>query len=262
METKYIYSGSYFNLHDWESIEKRKSPQDSMLYILGDTKYRFSMGEYDLTSPSKEHVTLESEPSVKYEELTTAHNYEQAFPEPAPACGSPAETVISLVNADAIDTALTLADPSGEALRPALLNMAAPKNPGGKYNIGEKAQEEMIFYRSNMWKYLDPNGVSGLGAVPPILPHYPLPDIGGLYTPGVTFIRGSEADDFMLIRPRKIDIVSVAALKFPKLVEGKYSEEDSTVMFNKIRAILTIAYMIVKVFIVCLSSFRVGIKLL
>lgn len=237
---EFIYSGMSFDYKNWKDIEKKMSSQEGMLYILGDTKFRFEKKEYDVTYPSKEHVTLGGE-TPKYEELSITHDYKEGFPEVThPARGS-AETVISLVNADAIDTALILSDLQGEGLRPALLNMAAPTNPGGKYNIGEKAQEEMIFYRSNMWAYLDPKGTSGLGGGVGKFPHYPLPDIGGLHTPGVTFIRGSEADKFKLIKPRSVDIVSVAAIKSPKLVNGEYSPSDRERMFNKIRTILTIA---------------------
>ena len=240
LEQEYIYSGLCFDFKEWRDIEKREGSQDGMLYILGDTKYRFSCKEYEVTFPSNQHVSLESE-TPRYEELSSVHDYGQGFSESAPPAGGPVETAISLVNADAIDTALVLSDPQGEALRPALLNMASPTNPGGKYNIGEKAQEEMIFYRSNMWAYLDPDGTSGLSFCEAKFPNYPLPDVGGLYTPGVTFIRGSEADKFRLIKPRKIDIVSVPSIKFPKLVDGEYSASDRERMFNKIRAILSIA---------------------
>lgn len=263
MEEEFIYSGSTFDFTEWKEIEKRKGSQDGMLYILGDTKYRFSKKEY-ITS-SGENITLEAE-SSNNQELSTSHNYEQGFPNITVVSssdsssnnnnnnndnndnnnnnnnGTPVETKISLVSADAIDTALILSDFKDEDLRPALLNMAAFTNPGGKYNIGEKAQEEMIYYRSNIWSYLDPEGKSGLGGKDAVtLPHYPLPVIGGLYTPGVTFIRGSEADKFRLTKPRSIDIISVAALKFPKLVDGEYSSEDREKMCNKIRTILTIA---------------------
>lgn len=241
---EYIYSGLSFDSREWMDIERFKGSQYGMLYVLGDTKYRFEKKEYVITSPYREHVTLESE-TPNYGDLTTSHDYGEGFPETAHLAEGSVETVISLVNADGIDTALILSDPQGEALRPALLNMASPKNPGGKYNIGEKAQEEMIFYRSNMWAYLDPNGTSGLrdgrGGGEAKFPHYPLPDIGGLHTSGVTFIRGSEPDRFRLIKPRKTDIVSVAAIKFPKLIDGEYSPSDQEMMYNKIRAILTIA---------------------
>lgn len=238
MEESYIYSGQSFSVDDWKHIKKHShSYQDSMLYILGDTKYRFSCKGYKVDGKP---VILDDDPPSGYEELTESHNYEEAFPEFSPRTEE--STTISLISADAIDVALVLSDLEGEALSPALLNMAAPTNPGGKYNLGEKAQEEMIFYRSNMWTYLDPAGVSGKSTSERVkFPHYPIPDVGGLYTQGVTFIRGSEDDMFRLISPRKVDVVSAAALKFPALVDGVYSLEDREKMSRKIRAILSIA---------------------
>ena len=107
------------------------------------------------------------------------------------------------------------------------LNMASYRMPGGGVLKGSSAQEECLCRRSNLYQSLQSV-------------EYPLPFIGGVYTPYVNIFR--DADYNVLDEPLLTSVISVAALSHPKLDEdGNIVKGMVRITKNKIRAILRIA---------------------
>ena len=49
-------------------------------------------------------------------------------------------------------------------------------------------------------------------------------DTGGIYSPSVCVFRGSEASEYQFLeQPYYINMIAVAAIPFPDLVEGKFN---------------------------------------
>lgn len=131
---------------------------------------------------------------------------------------------------------------------PCVLNMASRQNPGGGVLKGSGAQEENLFRRSNLYvsmyqfaKYAQKYGFEKNKY------QYPLNrNTGGIYSPGITVFRSTEAEGYELLKqPYIVSVVSVAAINAPDTViengELRIANHHEEPTKEKIRTILRIA---------------------
>ena len=129
-------------------------------------------------------------------------------------------------------------------LKPAVLNMASFHTPGGGVISGSSAQEENLFRRTNLFKSLyqfhhlgDEYGIEQREERYPLEMNY-----GGIYSPKVIVFRGSDDVDYQLMEePFYVDIITLPAVKNPRVEDGKIVPWVETVIKNKIKQILNIA---------------------
>lgn len=155
--------------------------------------------------------TLRLDRSTRY----TFDNPQRLNPNDCPAFARPAS--IRVVNEDTVNAAVTMAYSSAanDALlrntRPALVNFANHKVPGGGWINGATAQEEAICYRTSLGLALHKKD-------------YPLGMADALYTPDVVVVRTDMESGHKLITPTVapddlpvVSSLNVAALYQPKL---------------------------------------------
>ena len=158
----------------------------------------------------------------------------------------PQRAGFSVINADCLETAKVLL---AAGQNPCVLNMASRKTPGGGVLNGSGAQEENLFRRTNlfvsMYQFADFSEEYGIRRSKH---SYPMDsDFNGIYSPGITVFRGSEANGYCLLRePYRISVVSVAAVSHPDLEYGRDGEcliapRHAEQTKNRIRTILRIA---------------------
>jgi uncharacterized protein (TIGR02452 family) len=149
---------------------------------------------------------------------------------------------IQVVNMDTIDAALGLTQAcigNTTDMRPVcILNLASERRAGGGWLKGALAQEEALCYRTSLSFTLK-------------IRYYPIPELGGIYSPSVVVIRESLADGHKLLdlnKPAALPIlsaISVAALRNPALtndVPPRYAYlDDRETMKEKMRNVLRIA---------------------
>jgi len=155
-------------------------------------------------------------------------------------------TAVSVHNADFLEIARAIAAPSET---PAVLNMASRRNPGGGVAEGAGAQEENLFRRStalySLYQFVDYG--KDYGVPRNASTSYPIPrESGGIYSPGVTVFRSTEASGYAFLRqPCRVNVVTVPAINAPELLErdGRcwLTDEMARATAVKIRAILRIA---------------------
>lgn len=164
-----------------------------------------------------------------------------------------AETCVQVLNVDCI---LAAGELVAGGMNPALLNMASLYHPGGGVLEGSSAQEEDLCRRStlavSLYQFSLPGGRYGdlaqLAGVERRQERYPMDNsYGGIYSPGITFIRGTRDQGYILLdNPFRAAVISVASLNFnpkhghSKLVDGQISEPDRLTIREKIRTILRI----------------------
>lgn len=151
------------------------------------------------------------------------------------------DTEIKVIDNDCIYAAKDLID---RGFNPCVLNMASFHTPGGGVISGSSAQEENIFRRTNIFKSLYQfHNVGDNYGVKQREERYPLDyNFGGIYTPNVTVFKASDDTNYMLLEePFKIAVVSVAAIKNPRVEDGKLVPWVCDTLKCKIRQILDIA---------------------
>lgn len=148
-------------------------------------------------------------------------------------------TQIRVVGSDSLNAALSLISATNRR-HPCVLNMANAKSPGGGWEHGALAQEEALCYRTSLSKTLKRH-------------YYPIPELGGIYSPFVLVIRGdlrSGHDLLDLTVPANlpaISVVTAAAVCMPQTTTDlsgslKYaSVYERRLMEEKMRVILRIA---------------------
>jgi uncharacterized protein (TIGR02452 family) len=149
------------------------------------------------------------------------------------------ETKIEIVEGDCLEIGLFFKNKMN--LNPVVLNMANENHPGGGYRHGSGAQEENLHRRTNLFQCLDDPTKVRTFAV-----KYPIPPIGGIYSPQVCVIRGSESKGYPFFKePDFIGVVTVAAIDSPKLKKIDnvltMNEKDSNLTKDKMRIIFNIA---------------------
>lgn len=151
------------------------------------------------------------------------------------------DTEIKVVNNDCIYEAKKLID---DGLKPAMLNMASFHTPGGGVLNGSSAQEEEIFRRTNIYKSLYQfHNIGDLYGVKQREERYPLDyNFGGIYTPKVLVFKSGVDNDYQeLEEPFYVDVITLAAVKNPRLENGRIVSWVEKTIKNKIRQILNIA---------------------
>jgi len=158
-----------------------------------------------------------------------------------------------VVNQDCI---LALRDMVEQGFNPAVLNMASLYHPGGGVLQGSSAQEEELCRRStlaiSLYQFSLPGGRYGdladMVGVKRRAERYPMDNMyGGIYSPGITFFRGTQEEGYALLDETfQAAVISVASLNYnPKhghntLDNGNIPEADKPVLKEKIRTILRI----------------------
>lgn len=151
------------------------------------------------------------------------------------------DTEIKVVNNDCLYEARAML---AKQLKPAVLNMASFRTPGGGVIRGSAAQEESIFRRTDIYKSLYQFHTIGLEYdVPQRYKTYPLNfNFGGIYSPLVTVFRASEGNNCNLLGvPYIVDVISVPAVKKPRIEGGRIVPWVRNVIKDKICQIFDIA---------------------
>ena len=155
-----------------------------------------------------------------------------------------------------VDCILALRDLVKQGYNPAVLNMASLYHPGGGVLQGSSAQEEELCRRStlaiSLYQFSLPGGRYGdladMVRVKRRTERYPMDNTyGGIYSPDITFFRGTQDEGYVLLdEPFRAAVISVASLNYnPKhghnqLDNGNIPESDKPVLKEKIRTILKI----------------------
>lgn len=129
--------------------------------------------------------------------------------------------VIEIINDDSFNLAIKYVS---QGLNPLVLNMASNFKPGGGVASGKMAQEEELFRRSNAHQTHPYNW-------------YPLEENEIIYSPEVTIIKDTNANNYELIDEVNISMVACAAIRNPKLIHGIYSAGDYQLMSDKIESL-------------------------
>ena len=160
---------------------------------------------------------------------------------------------LQVLNRDCI---LVTRDLVEQGYNPALLNMASLYHPGGGVLQGSGAQEEELCRRStlaiSLYQFSLPGGRYGdladMVRVKRRDERYPMDNTyGGIYSPDITFFRGTQEEGYALLDETfQAAVISVASLNYnPKhghntLDNGNIPEADKPVLKEKIRTILRI----------------------
>ena len=150
-------------------------------------------------------------------------------------------TTVKVVDKDCMLEGIRLLD---EGYRPAVLNMANRRTPGGGVLNGAAAQEETIFRRTNIFRSLYQFApFAGDYGIRRSALQYPMDrNFGGIYTPSVSVFREEEGNGFRLMEePRELGFISVAGMNRPDLrPNGMIVDHLVEPIRHKIRTILRI----------------------
>ncbi|KAI9591191.1 hypothetical protein BDF19DRAFT_455932 [Syncephalis fuscata] len=144
-----------------------------------------------------------------------------------------AKPIIQVKDTDCLAEGLRLRD---LGYNPLVLNMSSQTRPGGGFRSGAGAQEENLFRRTNLFKFLECRRRH----------LYPIPNRGGHYIRKAVVFRDTDANNYAFLpEPRTMAFVSVPALKRPSLEKneaGRFvlNAQDRELTRDKIRAILNI----------------------
>jgi len=127
---------------------------------------------------------------------------------------------ISIHNDDTLDFVII-----NDIENPLILIFADDQNPGGCIESGNGMQEETLFRRTGLFKFMTRN-------------FYPLRENEAMYCNNVPVIRLSESRNNQEIPERHYSFVASASLKYPST---PMSLNEKTIMRNKIELILRIA---------------------
>lgn len=137
-------------------------------------------------------------------------------------------TKVEVMECDMLDKA---GDFAKQGCTVAVLNMASSSSPGGGFRFGAGAQEENMYRRSDLYRFLEPYKGS----------LYPIKPDACLLSTNVTILRGPEKEGYPFLVPSfEATIITCAALRNPALTTDrkyKYAEDEES-MRQKVRVIL------------------------
>ena len=150
-------------------------------------------------------------------------------------------TIIEVQNIDCLYAGIQMKE---QGYNPAVLNMASRRNPGGGVTTGAGAQEETLFRRTNLFRFLyqfapyaEQYGIKQSRY------QYPLDrNFGGIYTPAAIYFRESEQKGYALLdNPVSLSFITVAGMNRPDLTaDGMIADHHVEPIKNKIRTIFRI----------------------
>ena len=150
-------------------------------------------------------------------------------------------TIIEVQNIDCLYAGIQMKE---QGYNPAVLNMASRRNPGGGVTTGAGAQEETLFRRTNLFRFLyqfapyaEQYGIKKSRY------QYPLDrNFGGIYTPAAIYFRESEQKGYALLdNPVSLSFITVAGMNRPDLTaDGMIADHHVEPIKNKIRTIFRI----------------------
>jgi len=153
-------------------------------------------------------------------------------------------TRITVVNQDCLYAAKELIN---NGLHPAVINNASFVHPGGGVRNGSAAQEENICRRSNLFESIfrfDETLSKEYNLTNSTDKHYPLNlNYGAIYSPSITVFRAGEDKNYELLEePYTIDVITIAAIKKPTLLDGRKLEHRTKIVLKrKVEHMLNIA---------------------
>lgn len=151
-------------------------------------------------------------------------------------------TEIKVVDQDCLYAAKELVD---EGYATAVLNMASFKRPGGGVGKGSAAQEENLCRRTNLFEsiFRFHSEMAKDYGLPVEKKQYPLKmNFGAVYSPSISVFRGGEDVDYKFLdEPFFVDVISVAAIKRPNLVNNHLEDNSKEILRDKVRTILNLA---------------------
>jgi len=162
--------------------------------------------------------------------------------DPTPIYGT---THVSVVAEDCLVVARSLHE-SGH--RPAILNMASERHPGGLYLEGANAQEEDIMRRSNYAWVMDPGLFRRSGPLhctedlPPAL-EYPLGSMSVVYASPVTVFRGPASVGYPLYpEPFPVGVIAAPAVMNPPCeADGRVCAPVAETLRERLRLLFNVA---------------------
>lgn len=156
------------------------------------------------------------------------------------------QTSLEVVSRDCLAFARALV--SEQHLEVCVLNMASATMPGGGVLNGSGAQEEYLFrcsdYFRSLYQYIDFGHMFGVKRAPESYPMHR--QFGGVFSPGVTVFRDTEARGYALLEePFRINCIAVAGVNHPRIVvqdgEERIAESVLPTIYNKMRTLFRIA---------------------
>jgi len=132
--------------------------------------------------------------------------------------------IIEIANEDTFNMGIKYC---AEGYSTMVLNMASDYRPGGGVASGKTAQEEELFRRSNAHLTHPRNW-------------YPLTANEIIYSPEVTVVKDTRDNGYEYIDEVVMSMIACAAVRKPKLEDGKYDTDDYEIMYKKIESIFKI----------------------
>lgn len=250
-EIKYIYSSSLHREISWDSEEFKKE----FAYEMNRFRQTHSEKSYNKIRQLRVRVfnntmkivnerqywspVMMPEKLYYYDDMPKVEFFSEEITLPKKSVSGKEKTKFFVVNEDCLDLAQRLHDK-----RPAVLNMASRRQPGGGVLSGSGAQEESIFRRTDIFKYLYQFSDTGMQyGIEQRPERYPLDrNYGGIYTPGIKVFRKGEKDGYELTYSYNVDIISVAGMNRPELKDNEHVADYLVEPIkNKMRTILRIA---------------------
>lgn len=250
-ELKYIYSTSLHREPSWDASGFKKefdaamnsfrNTHDEKYYQkIRDLRVKVFRNTMSIVKERKYWVPgMAPKELYDFSDTKQPEFYKDKIVLPKTGKGGTVKTKFFVVNEDCLDLAQRLYEK-----KPAVLNMASRRQPGGGVLSGSGAQEESIFRRTDIFKYL--YQFSEIGAqfgIKQRPEQYPLDrNFGGIYTPGVQVFRKGEKDGYELTWPSFVDFISVAGMNRPELKDSEHVADYLVEPIkNKMRTILRIA---------------------
>lgn len=129
------------------------------------------------------------------------------------------DTQIYVLNMDSADAAI---DCVRKGYRPLLLNMADDQTPGGLVDVGNPAQEECLFRRSNYFKTLTKE-------------FYPLENTDIVFSPQVCFFKDNDESEYQEYQTGVgVDCIACPAIRNPKIDIRTVVDEEPESFFEEI----------------------------